>query len=309
MATVILLGPQRLRPTLRDAVRSLDIKGRLATITAGWEERECEDDELVAHLSGRAFNLQLWERTEIVFSRDPELLAGLRTRKERMRRLGELYSIRLGHALAAARELMRREEPDELLEPEVDSAFAEVRELDRYHLERVREIQHEFDDRYRPAEREELARHREEIAHRIEESAAIGIAGGHVSVLLTRLRLFDIPSLIGLRPVIAWSAGAMALGERVVLFHDDSPQGFDHAEVHEPGLGLYRNLLVFPHARRRLRLDDPERVSLLARRFQPMQCIPMDEGDRIEWHHHYADLHSGTRLLNGNGGIDQVGLP
>ena len=63
---VILLGPQRLHPTLIHAVDSLGVRGRIAAVTAGWEEREGEDHELSAHLGGRSFNLRIWERGEDV---------------------------------------------------------------------------------------------------------------------------------------------------------------------------------------------------------------------------------------------------
>ena len=48
---VVLLGAQRFDPTLGEAVKDLGIKGRIATITAGWQEREEEDDDLEEHLA------------------------------------------------------------------------------------------------------------------------------------------------------------------------------------------------------------------------------------------------------------------
>jgi hypothetical protein len=107
---------------------------------------------------------------------------------------------------------------------------------------------------------------------------AFAVAGGHVAVLLNRLRLFGLAELVGERPVFAWSGGAMVLGERLVLFHDDPPQGAGHAEVLEAGLGLYQGLLPLPHARRRLKLDEPLRVALFARRFADLTCVALDDG-------------------------------
>ena len=49
---VILLGPQR-RPTVDAVARSLSLDGPVATITAGWQEREPDDAELSALLGGR----------------------------------------------------------------------------------------------------------------------------------------------------------------------------------------------------------------------------------------------------------------
>ena len=74
----------------------------------------------------------------------------------------------------------------------------------------------------------------------------------------------------------------MALGERIVLFHDSPPQGAGHAEVLRSGLGLYAGIVALPHARRRLKLDDPDRVSLFARRFAPDRCLAFDDGARLD---------------------------
>ena len=41
--TTILLGPQRFTVTARAALRSLGVEGAVATVNAGWEEREGED--------------------------------------------------------------------------------------------------------------------------------------------------------------------------------------------------------------------------------------------------------------------------
>ena len=75
----------------------------------------------------------------------------------------------------------------------------------------------------------------------------------------------------------------MALGELVVLFHDSPPQGAGDAEVLAAGLRAYPGVLPLPHARRRLRLADPLRVALLARRFTPLSCVALDEGARLDW--------------------------
>src|SRR4029450_141441 len=40
---VVLLGPQRFEPTLASVVHALGIEEDLATVTAGWQEREDED--------------------------------------------------------------------------------------------------------------------------------------------------------------------------------------------------------------------------------------------------------------------------
>jgi hypothetical protein len=48
----------------------------------------------------------------------------------------------------------------------------------------------------------------------------------------------------------------MALTDRIVLFHDRSPQGFGHPEIYGRGLSVLHNVVPLPHARARLLLDD-----------------------------------------------------
>ena len=93
------------------------------------------------------------------------------------------------------------------------------------------------------------------LAKLVATTDAIVIAGGHVAVLANRLRLFDIAALAGARPIVAWSAGAMALAERVVLYHDHPPQGAAPAELLDRGLGLVAGVLPLPDAARRLALE------------------------------------------------------
>ena len=62
MRPVVLLGPQRLRPDLVEAVDRVGVDGPVAAVTAGWQEREDEIDELSAHLRRPTHNLQLHRR-------------------------------------------------------------------------------------------------------------------------------------------------------------------------------------------------------------------------------------------------------
>lgn len=297
---VILLGPQRRRPALREAVSDLAPEGPIALVTAGWEEREGEDGELREHVGREVRNLEVYGRGEDVFRRDPELFEAMRGRYDTMRRLQELYRMRLRHAMAAARELLARaigadgtegaaEGPggpmdgeEALVSGECEAAIEAVRALDVHHLGRVAELNQAFEERWKPWERDAVARHREELRRRLTGAAVLAVAGGHVAILRSRLRLLGVGELWGGGPVVAWSAGAMALSPRVVLFHDSPPQGPGDAEVLQEGLGVFRGIVPLPHASRRLRLDDPVRVGLLARRFRPDACLTLDPGARID---------------------------
>lgn len=283
MTTGVLLGPQRHAITVTDEIARLGIEGRIATVTAGWQEREAEDDELQDALGHRAVNLRLHQRCDEVFARDPGLFDAHRARQDKLRQLQDLYRVRLDHAKAAARELAMREGPEELIGPEREAAIAALRQLDSHHLARIRAIHAAFEAEVNPAERPALAAHRRQIFEIIDGCDAIAVAGGHVSTLLNRLRLLGVMAHVGERTVIAWSAGAMVLADRVVLFHDRPPEGPGNAELLDEGLGLFPGVVALPHATRRLRLDDPIRMSLFAQRFSPAVCIALDPRSRAAW--------------------------
>lgn len=284
MRPIVLLGPQRLKPTLVGEMDRLGIDGTVAAVTAGWQERESEDDELRAHLGRATANLRLYGRAEELFAEDDEVFRAHRGRQTRLQELQRLYRFRLDHVMEPARDLLRRPSDNPLVVDERSDAVDAIRRLDERHLERIASIHDAFDEEHRLVERGSVRRHRDELARELEGAAAVAIAGGHVAVLLNRLRLFGFFELLPPEvPLFAWSAGAMACGEKVVLFHDRPPQGAGNAEVFERGLGLYPELVPLPHAKSRLRLDDAVRVALMARRFDPAACVPLDGGESIRW--------------------------
>jgi hypothetical protein len=283
MAWVVLLGPQRFDPTVRQTIDALGIEGSIAVISAGWQEREAEDQELGDHLARPVVDLMLYRRYDDLRLRDRSLAAALEERQALLQRHQELYRMRLDHALAAARQLMHARELGPVDALHRREAIRALRALDAGHLRRLAAVHREFAERTDLAARPVVVRHRDQLAKIIERSAAVAIAGGNVAVLINRMRLFDLPALVGRRPIVAWSAGAMAVSERIVLFHDNPPQGAGNPEVFDAGLELCRGVLPLPHARRRLRLQDPVRVALFARRFEPAVAVALDPGARLSW--------------------------
>ena len=274
---IILLGPQR-RPTLDGVVRSLGLSGPVATVTAGWQEREPDDALLGTLLGGRAVNLALYRRWLDVQDRDPEYSAGARRLADTVAELQDLYLLRLDYALRAVYAVQRRSASGDTVQDAVD----DVRELDTGHLRRVNVARREFFDRLAPHDRPVIAEHRAEVSAVLADAPALVIAGGHVGVLAEVLHLFNVAAALNGAPVIAWSAGAMALADRIVLFHDRSPQGSGHAEVYGSGLSLLRDVVLLPHARARLLLDDTARMAVFARRFAPARCVLLEAGARID---------------------------
>ena len=284
MPDVLVLGPQFRFPNIRDALARTGLSGPVVTITAGWQEREGELAALEGHLGHPVRDLRLYERAEAVFNQDAELHETHRRRQADLRRLQELYRIRLSHAKAAARELFASGEDSELMRNARRAALSAIRRLDAEHLKAIGRIHARWDARLGVRTRPVLARQLEELENLVEKAGVVCLAGGHVAVLLNRLRLFGLERLLRRRPVVAWSAGAMAISERIVLFHDHPPQGAGNAEVFEAGLGLVRGTVFLPHASSRLALGDRDRVSLLARRLSPAACLTLDDGSLLHWH-------------------------
>lgn len=280
---VVLLGAQRYNPTLGDAIKELGVKGKIATITAGWQEREDDDADLNEHLGGNAVNLTLHARGEEVFRKDKELVKAHRERQTILRHRQDFYRVRLEHALDAQHVIDQRAAPDEILEDEARTSIDAIRNIDALHLERCTKDRRDFDARYRPLERGPIAKHRKEIAALLKDCDAIAIAGGHVASLLNRLRLFGIEELAQGKTIFAWCGGAMAISERVVLFHDSPPQGPGAAEVLDAGLGFVGEVIVLPQPEFRLKLGDRARLKVMARRFAPATCIAMPARSRVTW--------------------------
>ncbi len=279
----IFLGPQRLEPNVASTLDHLEIDGQVAAITAGWQEREGEIEELSEHLRRPVIDLMLHQRGEETFEKDPEVFRLHRARQDRLRALQRLYRYRLDFALEPARELLRRKRPEDLLRAEQDAAIEAVRRLDAEHLARIVEIHDEFDHEKGLLERPSVLEQRERLRGVLEKTSAVLIAGGHVAVLLNRMRLFGLAELLSPLSLIAWSAGAMALSDRLVLFHDSPPQGAGNAEIVEVGLGLVPGVVPLPHARKRLRLGDEIRVAIFARRFAPALALCLDAKTAVRW--------------------------
>jgi len=303
----VLLGPQRFMTTAGTALRSLGVVGPVATINAGWEEREDVVDELQAVLGGETRHLRLYHRMVDVLEKDPAFAGAALAFRDQHDALLSLYRLRLQNALDGAyavqrrlREARRRTGGEPAAYGALDDAVTAVRHVDAWYAAQLKERYAELDAAAPIEASGVIGWHRGELASLVDGSAALVLTGGHVGTLLRALRLFAIRIPDHL-PVVAWSAGAMALTERVVLFHDHGPEGAREAELFDRGLGRVRGVVALPHARRRLQLDDPDRCAVLARRFGDQHCVLLDDGTAIELTPDGA-LPPGARVL----GLDGV---
>lgn len=276
--TVTLCGPQRLAPTIGAMVKDVGASGPVALITAGWRERETDDDELSAAVGLQTINLGLYGRWRTIAEADSAYFDLHRERQDLLRALQRVYRVRLRHLMNAVRAVSALTGDAALLEPEVRAAIDMIGALDRHHLDRVKQVHVEFENRVKPGSRPAIAKQRDEVSELLEGVDTVLVAGGHIAVLLNRLRLLGLRTHLEKRHVIAWSAGAMAMTSHVLLFHDFPPWGEGDAEVLDHGLGLASGIVALPHAHRRLALDDRSRVATMARRAAPSVCVTLADG-------------------------------
>ncbi len=303
--SVVLLGPQR-RPSVQHVVRELQPRTPVAAINAGWRERETDDGELRELLGGRIVNLALHSRWLDVHERDREYGHAEREHDATLDELRRLYLTQLDHALRAAYDVAQGSEGrPRLRESALRDAVEVVRLVDQHHLARVRAAEAAFDAAWRPHERPVIAQHREEVRRLLGEAEALAIAGGHVGELARVLRQFDVKRHLP-RTLIGWSAGAMVMCDRIVLFHDFVPHGVAQTEVLGDGLGIVPGVVALPHARRRLRTNDPVRMSVLARRFSPARCLVLDDAVTVRLTGD-GGLPADARLLGVDGTIATAG--
>ena len=126
---------------------------------------------------------------------------------------------------------------------------------------------------------------RQVLQERLLRSSLIAIAGGDPSTLLTALRFFDLGGVFveAVRRgahVFGSSAGAMVLGQRVIIFHDRRLPRQEFLLL-DNGLGLSRGVQIFPHVHDRLHTEDPFNLAYLSARFRHRLCVGLNAGSTL----------------------------
>ena len=251
-------------------------------------------------------DLRLYGRTDEVFAAHANLAVAYRARQDRLKEQQRLYRQRLKQLAIAARQTLRAVGDAEMINAEQRHAIAQLRALDRHHLQRTETIHARFQKEFDPSSLSFLAEHMAAIRDTIGRTTGVLITGGNVVILLNRMRLFGLAHMLREVPVIGWSAGAMVLAERVILFHDRTPQGRRDAEVLGAGCSLIANTVVLPDAKRRLRKRDRPRMTLLGRRFAPDSCVVLDSGAAIGFQSGRVLRQSGARRVDRAGHMVKV---
>ena len=290
--------------SLSDARLSLGSPdGPVATVTAGWEDREGDDDELDSVMDGRSRNLRLYTRMLDVIERDRAVSDAALGLRDAVDDLAGAYTLRLHHALDAVYALGRRRGREDVVSAAFTDAVDAVRRLDAWYLDEVRALYGEAYATRAIEDSEIWAAHRDEVAQILSGAAVLAVAGGHVGMLLRSMQFFGVRPPADL-PVVAWSAGAMAMTRVVVLFNDFAPTAHG-AEVWDRGIARVEHVVAFPHARRRLHLDDRLRMQVLVRRFAGSTCLLLDDGARVAVEPD-GSIPSGARVLRPDGSVGQV---
>ncbi len=303
MSRTVLLGPVGDGAAVADELAALGVDGPIALVTAGWEEGERNDADLDRVLGGGTRNLGLFGRRLDILETDPEYADEVRRVRGMLTQLREVYLVQLRHALRGVDAVRQHDAGARRLSGvQLDEAIETVRALDDRHATRHDALLGEFYASYPPHERPAIAAHRDEVAAVIADCAAVVIAGGHVGVLTDCLHVCNVGALLGDRPLVAWSAGAMAIGERVMLV-DDHDLASRPDEVLGAGIGVVHGVVPLPAAASRLRIEDRNHLALLARRLAPRACVLLDEGDRVTFDAAgIADL-SSARVVSPDGTV------
>lgn len=275
----LLLGPQRPTVNLDSALaRSGIADGPIAVISAAWQEAEGDIDDVRHLVKSPLTDLGIYHRANELFGADKPLHDAYRSRQESLKEQQRLYRMRLRQLMIAARATLSAEGEAGVVAAERRHAISQLRALDRHHLRQVGKIHGRFESAVNNTTHTHLADVIAKLEEQLSRFETVLITGGNVVVLMNRLRLFGLHTLLREKNIIAWSAGAMVLCDRIVLFHDKLPQGRRDAEILSQGMGLLPRLVLLPNPSDRLRTRDLLRVSLFDRRFSPAICTTLDSG-------------------------------
>lgn len=297
----LLLGPQRPDVTIAQALARSGINDApIGVISAAWQEAEGDIDDIRQAVARPVTDLHLYHRAETLFTANPALHEAYRQRQDRLKAQQRLYRLRLRQLMIAARATLTAEGDRAMLAAERRHAISQLRALDQHHLRQVDKINGRYVDRISPESNPQLAEQIAAVKEAISLVDTVLITGGNIVVLLNRLRLFGLDMLLRDKNIVGWSAGAMVLSERIVLFHDRLPQGRRDAEVLGKGLGMLPGVVLLPDAKQRLRMKDELRVELFDRRFSPAICMTLENGSWLLYEGQtLIDSESSKRMTRG----------
>ncbi len=305
----LLLGPQRPVVNLGKAMTAAGVgDGRIAVISAAWQEAEGDIDDIRALVDNELFDLPLYRRAEALFAADKPIHEAYRNRQDQLIEQQNMYRLRLRQLTIAAREILRAEGSAAAIAEERRHAISQLCALDRHHLRQINKIYERFAEFFNTDRSGILAEHIAAIRQDLDGADTVLITGGNVVVLMNRLQLFGLGQALARMNIVGWSAGAMVLCDRIVLFHDRMPQGRRDPEVLCNGLGLVPGTVLLPNAKNRLRTRETVRSSLFSRRFAPATCLTLDNESVLLMEDHKVRDSESVRHIARDGKFERVKL-
>src|SRR6478735_8062550 len=128
----VLLGPQRFRTTAGAVIRTVAPEGAVATVTAGWRDRESDTAELDAILEGRGWHLRLYDRLNDVLEVDRRFAEAALAHRDAVDDLAGIYSLRLQRALESVYAVQRRTIRTDLAAAALADGVRVVQDIDRW---------------------------------------------------------------------------------------------------------------------------------------------------------------------------------
>jgi hypothetical protein len=196
----------------------------------------------------------------------------------------------LSYSVEANQKILSSLRPIELLFhfacKDVQDTLKYIRSNDESMHSTCNQIEAYYRKRSRVDENPSYIKIRNEIRERILSSNSIFIFGGHMPVLLNRLKFFRLKDVFhealnrGTN-FYTVSAGSMVLVDKIIVFDDfscdDSGDRVREFEFFEKGLGLIKSLTLFPHCMDRIQTDDADNLSYLANRFSSGPCVGLNQ--------------------------------
>lgn len=158
-------------------------------------------------------------------------------------------------------------------------------EADDRHAETLRQLWEHFHDAA-GLEHDSLWHElRAELVNKLLNASLVALVGGEPIHILTALRFFRLGPVFNeaLRRgthFFGSSAGAMALGRRVVIFHELREPRTEF-QLLDRGADLVRGVQIFPHVQDRVQTDDPANLAYLAARFHGRACVGLNAGSTL----------------------------
>lgn len=168
---------------------------------------------------------------------------------------------------------------------DIQHTMKTIVDMDNEMVDICREIDEYFFKKSNIMENPTYERIKKKLESRILSANSIFIFGGHIAVLLNRLNFFKLKgaflkALANGTNFYTVSAGSDVLCDKIILYgwvDMANPEPEADFEFFDNGFGLITKITVFPHCHDRIKHDDIDTLTYLARRFKSHLCVGLDQ--------------------------------